>query len=73
MALGTGTGLDIWGREVAGPALLVEVPLLASEGGPVATVFCLVLGANMSVREGEWGGPGQARAPALPHPASQMG
>ena len=61
MALGTGTGLDIWGREVAGPALLVEVPLLASEGGPVATVFCLVLGGNMSVREGEGMGAGPGK------------
>ena len=61
MALGTGTGLDIWGREVTGPALLVEVPLLASEGGPVATVFCLVLGANMSVREGEGMGAGPGK------------
>ena len=50
---GTGTGLDTWGREAGGPALLVEVLLLVSEGGPVGTVFCLVLGANVSAGEGE--------------------
>ena len=37
-AQGTGTGLDTWGREAGGPALLVEVPLLVSEGGPVGMV-----------------------------------
>lgn len=47
-------GMDTWEREAGGPARLVEVPLFTSEGGPVGTAVCLVLGANMGEGEG-WG------------------
>ena len=44
--------MDTWGQEAGGSAQLVEVPLPTSEGGPVGTAVCLVLGANMSAGEG---------------------
>ena len=52
---GTGTGLDTWGREAGGPALLVEVLLLVSEGGPSQSSLTLCNPMEFS-RQEYWSG-----------------